>query len=64
MILGFGILMYCRFTWQSRGVSEIASRTEQGGCLGYVLGSRCSMLDCHVLKGFGIYMIGMLDRLY
>ena len=25
----------CRFTWQSRRVSEIASRTEQGGCLGY-----------------------------
>ena len=29
-----------------------------------VLGSRCSMLDCHVLKRFGIYMIGILDRLY
>ena len=26
---------YCRFTWQSRRVSEIASHTEQGGCLGY-----------------------------
>ena len=26
---------YYRFTWQSRRVSEIASRTEQGGCLGY-----------------------------
>ena len=25
----------CRFTWQSRRVSEIASRTKQGGCLGY-----------------------------
>ena len=25
----------CRFTWQSRRVSEIASCTEQGGCLGY-----------------------------
>ena len=24
----------CRFTWQSPRVSEIASRTEQGGCLG------------------------------
>ena len=22
------------------------------------------MLDCHVLKGFGIYMIGILGRLY
>ena len=30
----------CRFTWQSRRVSEIASRTEQGGCLRYS-GSRC-----------------------
>ena len=26
---------YYRFTRQSRRVSEIASRTEQGGCLGY-----------------------------
>ena len=26
--------------------------------------TRSSMLDCHVLKGFGIYMIGILDRLY
>ena len=25
----------CRFTWQPQRVSEIASRTEQGGCLGY-----------------------------
>ena len=28
-----------------------------------LLGLRC-LLDCHVLKGFGIYMIGILDRLY
>ena len=28
-----------------------------------VLGLRC-LLDCHVLKGFGICMIGILDRLY
>ena len=28
----------CRFTWQSRRLSEITSRTEQGGCLG------CSVL--------------------
>ena len=28
-----------------------------------VLGLRC-LLDCHVLKGFDIYMIGILDRLY
>ena len=26
--------------------------------------TRSSMLDCHVLKGFGMYMIGILDRLY
>ena len=37
----------CRFTWQSRRVSEIASRTEQGGCLS----TRFSMLDCHLLEG-------------
>ena len=33
-----------------------------------VLGPRCwtgpSLLDCHVLKGFGMYMIGILGRLY
>ena len=33
-----------------------------------VLGPRCwtgsSMLDCHILKGFGIYMIGILGSLY
>ena len=32
-----------------------------------VLGSPCltgsALLDCHVLKGFGIYMIGILDSL-
>ena len=32
-----------------------------------VLGFRCltgsALLDCHVLKGFGIYMIGILDSL-
>ena len=32
-----------------------------------VLGPRCwagsSMLDCHVLKGFGMYMIGTLGSL-
>ena len=35
----------CRFTWQSRRVSEIASRTEQGGCLG------CSVLDAGLSFG-------------
>ena len=33
-----------------------------------VLGSRCltgsALLDCHVLKGFDIYMIGILGRPY
>ena len=37
-----------------------------GGLFG-VLGSRCltgsALLDCHVLKGFGIYMIGIRDSL-
>ena len=28
-----------------------------------LLGPRC-LLDYHVLKGFGIYMIGILDLLY
>ena len=36
----------CRFTWQSRRVSEIASRTEQGA----VWGARFSMLDCHLVE--------------
>ena len=31
--------------------------------IGYVWGTRFSLLDCHVLKGFGIYMIGILDSL-
>ena len=33
-----------------------------------ILGSCCltgsALLDCHVLKGFGIYMIGILDSLH
>ena len=33
-------------------------------CTITVWGTRFSMLDCHVLKGFGIYMIGILDRRY
>ena len=37
-----------------------------GGLFG-VLGFRCltgsALLDCHVLKGFGVYMIGILDSL-
>ena len=37
----------CRFTWQSRRVSGIASRTEQGG----VWGTRFSMLDRHLVEG-------------
>ena len=36
---------------------------EHGKPMFVVLGLRC-LLDCHVLKGFGIYMIGILDRLY
>ena len=42
----------CRFTWQSRRVSEIASRTEQGGCLGY------SVLDAGLscTKGVLVYI--------
>ena len=39
------------------------ARTGTGKYLFVVLGLRC-LLDCHVLKGFGIYMIGILDRLY
>ena len=29
-----------------------------------VWGTRPSMLDCHVLKEFGMYMIGILNRQY
>ena len=47
----------CRFTWQSRRVSEIASRTEQGDWLGY------SVLDDGLSFGrrglvYTKYMIG------
>ena len=57
---------YRRFTWQflksfCDSISYLA-----GGLFG-ILGSRCltgsALLDCHVLKGFGIYMIGILDSL-
>ena len=41
----------CRFTWQSRRVSEIASRTEQGGCLGY------SVLDAGLSCSKGVWYI-------
>ena len=62
MVLGSGILMCCRFTWQSvKSFWDSISYLARG--LFVVLGLRC-LLDCHVLKGFGIYMIGILDRLY
>ena len=57
---GFGILMYCRFTWQFIEFLRwhlVPSR-------GAVWGTRSSMLDCHVLKGLGIYIIGILGSLY
>ena len=31
---------------------------------GAVWGTRFSMLDCHLVEGVGIYMIGILDRRY
>ena len=58
----FGILMYCRFTWQLMKSVWDSISYQAGGLFG-VLGSRC-LLDCHVLKEFGIYMIGILSRLY
>ena len=43
-------------------------RLDPGKLLFGVLGPRCwtglSMLDCHVLNGFGTCMIGILERLY
>ena len=45
-------------------LQALRAETNVGG-LFQVLGSRCltgsALLDCHVLKGFGIYMIGILD---
>ena len=41
----------CRFTWQSRRVSEMASRTEQGGCLGY------SVLDAGLSYEEGVWYV-------
>ena len=42
-----------------------AHKLDPCSCVFGVLGFRCltgsALLDCHVLKGFGIYMIGMLD---
>ena len=43
------------FTWQSRRVSEIASRTEQGGCLGY------SVLDTGLSCTKGVWYIYVWD---
>ena len=54
--------MYCRFTWQSMKSFWDSISYLAGGLFG-VLGLRC-LLDCHVLKGFGIYMSGILDHLY
>ena len=42
---------------------EKTRNLQEAQVLFVVLGLRC-LLDCHVLKGFGIYMIGILDRLY
>ena len=46
---GTGIIVV--FTWQSRRVSEIASRTEQRGCLGY------SVLDAGLSCTKGVWYI-------
>ena len=46
---------------------DVAPAFYQRQALFGVLGPRCwtglSMLDCHVLKGFGIYIIGILGSL-
>ena len=48
-------------------MSEVCNYEHKGHTLFGVLGSRCltgsALLDCHVLKGFGIYMIGILGSL-
>ena len=60
MILGFGILMLCRFTWQFMK-SFLDSTRYLVPSRGAVWGTRLSRY-CHLLKGFGIYMIGILGR--
>ena len=51
----------CDHGWIRSGPVNVRKQQQQQ------LGSRCwtgpSMLDCHVLKGFGIYMIGILGGL-
>ena len=57
---------YHCFTWQFLKSFWDSISYLAGGLFG-ILGSRCltasALLDCHVLKGFGIYMIGILDSL-
>ena len=49
-------------------MNKVSGSTTVKCFLFQVLGSRCltgsALLDCHVLKGFGIYMIGILGRPY
>ena len=60
MILGFGFLMYCRFTWQFMKSFGDSISYRVGGLFG-VLGH----LDTVICKkGFGKYMIGILGRRY
>ena len=49
MILGFGILKYCLFTWQfmKSFFDRISYRV--GGLFG--VRTRCSILDCHLVEG-------------
>ena len=49
MILVFGILMYCRFTWQfmKSFLDSISYRV--GGLFG--VRTRFSILDCHLVEG-------------
>ena len=51
MILGFGILMYCRFTWQFMK-SFLDSISYRGGGL-FGVRTRFSILYCHLVKGVG-----------
>ena len=49
---------------KSKEASQFFSTSNEKLSLGCVWVTRSSMLDCHVLKAFGIYMIGILDHLY
>ena len=69
---GFSPILYCRPDLVTLGnpfdtmkrfclYSQCSHLNLSFGVLGFRCLTESALLDCHVLKGFGIYMIGILD---